>query len=43
MNLTIPLVTRIVGVVIAGFLFVHFLGVPYGLLAAVATALLFLP
>jgi len=43
MTLTIPLVTRIIGTVLSAFLFVHYLGMPYGLLAGVATALLFLP
>jgi hypothetical protein len=37
------IIVRVIGVLLAGFLFVHFLGMPYGLLAGVATALLFLP
>lgn len=43
MTMTIPTITRIVGAVLAGYLWIHYLGMPYGLLAAVATALLFLP
>lgn len=43
MTLTVPLITRIIGVIIAGFLWIHYLGMPYGLIASVATALLFLP
>jgi hypothetical protein len=37
------IISRVIGVVLAGFLFIHYLGMPYGLIAAVATALLFLP
>lgn len=36
-------VTRIIGVLIACYLWIHRLGSPDGILAAVATALLFLP
>jgi hypothetical protein len=36
-------IIRIIGVILAGFLWIHFQGMPWGLLSAVATALLFLP
>jgi hypothetical protein len=42
MTVTVPVIMRIIGVVLAGFLWVHYLGMPFGLLASVATALLYL-
>lgn len=34
---------RIVGVVLSGFIFVHYQGMPWGLLSAASVACLFLP
>ena len=39
----IPTILRIVGVVLGTYLFVHYLGIPYGLLAGCSLAMLFLP
>ncbi len=37
------LALRIVGACLATFLFVHYLGLPYGLLAGCSVAMLFIP
>ncbi len=42
MTMTPWLIVRIIGVCLAGFLWIHYLGMPYGIMAAIATALLFL-
>ena len=43
MTLTPWTVAKIVGAVLAGYLWVHYLGMPNGLIAAVATILLLVP
>ena len=43
MSMSTLLILKIVGVALATFLFVHSMGMPYGLLAGAATAMLFLP
>ncbi len=43
MQVSVPTVTKIIGCLLAGFLWIHYLGMPYGLLAGVATALVVLP
>jgi hypothetical protein len=43
MTLSPWIISRCIGVALAAFLWIHYLGMPYGLIAAVATALLFLP
>lgn len=41
--MNMPLVIKIIGAVLATFLWVHYLGMPWGLLAGCATAMLLLP
>lgn len=36
-------ILRVAGAALATFLFVHYLGMPYGLLAGCAVAMLFIP
>ncbi len=43
MSISIPTITKIIGAALATFLWIHYLGMPYGLMAGIATALLVLP
>jgi len=43
MTMSIPTITKIIGAVLATYLWIHYLGMPYGLIAGVATALMVLP